>query len=310
MPPAAEPPTTATTVRTARERLGPVGVWSGILLGTPVDEERAAVRRIEALGYGSLWSGEVVGGKDTFAHAAVVLSSSRSIVFGTGIANLWARHPATMQGAASVVAEAWPGRFVLGLGVSHAPLIDPTGQQYAQPLAKVAAALDTMDREAAHHPPPVPFPRVLAALRPRMLALARDRADGAHPYFVPPEHTSVARQALGPDRLLIPEQAVVLQTDPEVARRVARRHTTGYLTLPNYVNNLLHLGYTSEDVADGGSDRLVDALVAWGDEQAIADRVAELRQRGADHVLLQPLGGGLDGLLDQLQALAPGVLGA
>jgi probable F420-dependent oxidoreductase len=274
-----------------------------------VGEARAAARRIEELGYGSLWAGEILGGRDTFAFSAIVLAATTTVMVGTGIANLWARHPATMQAGATTLAEAWPGRLVLGVGVSHAPVVEAGGHEYVRPLDRMVDYLDGMDREAAASPPPVAFPRVLAALGPRMLELARDRADGAHPYFVPPAHTEVARRHLGPDRLLLPEQAVVLQADPVTARRVARRHMAGYLTLPNYVNNLLRLGYTEEDVAGGGSDRLVDAVVAWGDEAAIAARVAELRDAGADHVLLQPLGGGITGTVAQLEALAPAVLG-
>ncbi len=152
---------------------------------------------------------------------------------------------------------------------------------------------------------PVPFARVLAALRPRMLELARDHAHGAHPYFVPPAHASAAREILGPDRLLIPEQAVALSTDPSRARHVARKHMALYLTLPNYVNSLRHLGFGDQDFSGGGSDRLVDAIVAWGDEQAIVGRVLELRERGADHVVLQPLADDLAGVIDQLERLAP-----
>jgi len=297
-------------VRSTRQRLGPVGVWSGVLRPAGAEDARAAARRIEELGFGSLWTGEVLGGRDAFAFAAVLLSGTTTLSVGTGIANLWARHPATMQAGATTLAEGWPDRLVLGVGVSHAPVVEAGGAAYRRPLARMVGYLDDMDREAATTPPPVAFPRVLAALGPRMLALAGERADGAHPYFVPTSHTPLARRALGPDRLLIPEQAVVLQTDPDTARRVARRHMAGYLRLPNYVRNLVRLGYSDDDVTDGGSNRLVDAIVAWGDERAVADRVAEHLDGGADHVLLQPLGGGLDGTLSQLEALAPALPGA
>ena len=150
--------------------------------------------------------------------------------------------------------------------------------------------LDGMDAALAYGPATeVPVPRVLAALRPKMLSLARDRADGAHPYLVPPAHTALARAAVGPDKLLIPEQAIVVESDPAEARRIARGHLSGYLRLPNYVNNLKHLGY-ADDLANEGSDRLVDAIVAWGTEEDIARRVGEHHDNGADHVLLQPLG--------------------
>jgi probable F420-dependent oxidoreductase len=293
-------------VQTTRDRLGPVGVWSGVLRAAAVADEPAAIRRIEELGYGSLWTGEAIGGKDAFAHAAMALASSSRIVFGTGIANVWARHPATMEGGAATLAAAWPGRFVLGVGASHASMVERSGQVYAKPLAHMTEYLAEMDAATAAAPDtPVPFPRVLAALGPRMLELAREHAHGAHPYFVPPSHTPIAREILGPDRLLIPEQAVVLNSDSAQARAIARAHMATYLTLPNYLNSLRNLGYGDEEVSGGGSDRLVDAIVAWGDEQAIADRVSQLRESGADHVLLQPLAPDLAGVLDQLERLAP-----
>jgi probable F420-dependent oxidoreductase len=291
-----------------RERLGPVGVWLAVLRPATVDEERSAVRRIEELRYGSIWSGEGIGGKEAFAHQAVLLAATERIATGTGIANVWARHPAAMQGGAATLGAAYPGRFVLGIGISHAPLVDRSGQSYEKPLTHMVRYLDGMDAAAGDAPhTEVPVPRLLAALRPRMLTLARDRADGAHPYFVPTAHTPVAREILGPDKLLIPEQAVVLATEPDEARRIARGHMEMYLQLPNYVNNLKHLGYTDDDISGGGSDRLVDAIVAWGDEQDIADRVREHLDGGADHVLLQPLGD-LDSAVRQLEILAPAVL--
>jgi probable F420-dependent oxidoreductase len=189
-------------------------------------------------------------------------------------------------------------------------MVERSGQTYDRPFTRMVEYLDGMDRVSGDVPvTDVPVPRMLAALGPRMLALARDRADGAHPYFVPVEHTPVARQILGPDRLLIPEQALVLSSDAEQARSVARGHMTSYLRLPNYVNNLRRLGYSDEDVAGSGSDRLVDALVVWGDEERVANRVREHLDGGADHVLLQPLGD-LDSAMAQLERLAPAVLAA
>jgi probable F420-dependent oxidoreductase len=285
-------------------------VWLASLRPATIDEEREAARRIEELGYGSLWAGEVIGGKEAFAHQAVLLAATQRMVTGTGIANIWARHPATMQAGAATLGAAYPGRFMLGIGVSHAPIVERSGQTYDRPLTRMVQYLDGMDQVAAEVPTTdVPVPRVLAALGPKMLALARDRADGAHPYFVPVEHTPLARQILGPDRLLIPEQAVILGTDAEQARRVARGHTTSYLRLPNYVNNLRRLGYSDQDLSGGGSDRLVDAIVAWGDEEQIAARVRQHLAGGADHVLLQPLGD-LESAVAQLERLAPAVLSA
>ncbi len=295
-------------VRTTRLSLGSVGVWLGALLGASAEEERVAARRIEELGYGSLFVGERIGGKESMAHQSLLLAATDRLMSGTGIANVWARHPAALEGGSELLGEAYPGRFILGIGISHAPLVNPSGQTYEKPFAHMASYLDQMS-EAAIEPSEERFrvPHVLAALRPRMLQLARDRADGAHPYFVPPSHTIRARRALGPDKLLIPEQAVVLATDPTVARRLARSHMHGYLQLPNYVNNLRHLGYSDEDVADGGSDRLVDAIVAWGDEDAVRTRVREHLDAGADHVLIQPLGN-LERALGQLGTLAPALL--
>jgi probable F420-dependent oxidoreductase len=301
----------AEEVEATRSRLGPVGVWSGAFRAAAVADEPDAIRRIEQLGYGSLWTGETVGGKEAFAHAGMALACSSSIVVGTGIANVWARHAATMQGGGATLAAAWPGRFVLGVGVSHAKIVERSGQSYARPLEHMRQYLEAMDAAVEGAPlSPIPLVRVLAALRPGMLQLAREHSHGAHPYFVPPEHTPMAREILGVDRLLIPEQAVVLSRDATEARRIAREHTVSYLKLPNYVNSLRHLGYGDEDVAGAGSDRLVDAVVAWGDEQAIAERVTQLRASGADSVLLQPLANDLAGVLDQLERLAPAVLAA
>lgn len=295
-------------VGTARTRLGRVGVWLGSIRSAPVDAEKAAARRIEELGYGSLWSGEGIGGKEAFAHMGLLLSSTERIVTGTGIANLWARHPAAMEGGAATIGAAWPGRFVLGVGVSHAPLVERSGQAYEKPLQRITSYLEGMDAAAADAPTPsIPVPRLLAALRPAMLRLSRDHADGAHPYFVPTAHTRMAREILGPDKLLIPEQAVVLAGGSEEGRREARAHMEFYLRLPNYANSLRHLGYDDKDLAEGGSDRLVDDIVAWGDAEAIAERVREHLDAGADHVLLQPLGD-LDAAIHQLEVLAPAVL--
>jgi probable F420-dependent oxidoreductase len=295
------------TVSRTRERLGPVGVWLGVLSRLPAEQQRSGVRRIEVLGYGSVWGGEVVGGNDIFAQEATWLCATATIATGSGIANVWARHPATAQAAAAALGDAWPGRFVLGLGISHASIVDRTGQVYERPLERMRQYLDGMDQATAPRPP-TPVPRVLAALRPRMLELARDRTDGAHTYFVPTAHTARAREALGPDRLLIPEQAVVVDANPVAARMIARRHTKSYLELPNYVNNLKQLGFSAEDLEGAGSDRLVDAIVAWGDGDAIAARVREHHDAGADHVLLQPLAPDLEGAISQLEDLVIAVL--
>lgn len=290
----------------ARRVLGPVGVWLGALQREPADSQRSVVARIEELGYGSVFEGEVVGRNDIFAQEAVWLCATSRIVAGAGIANIWARHPGTARAAAAALGEAFPNRFLLGLGVSHAPIVGRSGQQYERPLDRMREYLDGMDQAEAATQPAVPV--VLAALRRRMLELARDRTGGAHTYFVPPEHTAEARETLGPDRLLIPEQAVCLETDPAVARETARRHTASYLELPNYVNNLKRLGLTDDDLTGAGSDRLVDTIVAWGDAAAIARRVRAHRDAGADHVLVQPLAADIKDAVRQLEQLAPALL--
>jgi probable F420-dependent oxidoreductase len=189
------------------------------------------------------------------------------------------------------LAEAYPERFLLGLGVSHARLVEGIrGHQYQQPFTAMRHYLDAMDAAARAYRAPKPAPpppRVLAALGPRMLALAAERAQGAHPYLVTPDHTAKARSALGPNSWLLPEQAVVLETNRDQARAIARRHISRYLDLPNYTNNWRRLGFNEEDFEGGGSDRLVDALVAWGDAEAVSKRVKDHLDAGADHVCLQ-----------------------
>jgi probable F420-dependent oxidoreductase len=267
------------------------------------------VAELEELGYGALWLGEGDSGKESFSHAAIALAATRRIVIATGISNIWVRDATAMAAGAHTLGEAFPGRFLLGLGVSHAGQLEARGHEYRRPVATMRAYLDGMEAaEYAGPRPPEPVPRVLAALRPRMIELARERTDGVHPYFVPVEHTVRARAALGPGKLLAPEQAVLLERDVGRARQLGRSHLEWYLTMPNYVENLRWLGFGDEDFARGGSDRLVDALVAWGGEDAIRARVRAHLDAGADHVCLQPIGG--DGGLgvEQLRELAPALL--
>lgn len=224
----------------------------------------------------------------------------------TGIANIWARDAAAAINGANTLNEAFAERFLLGLGVSHAPIVNSRGHDYSRPLTAMRTYLDAIDRQTYGAPAPAhPSPVILAALRPRMLELARDHAAGAHPYFVPPEHTARARETLGAVPLLTPEQVVVLETDPSLARALGRHHMAIYLRLPNYVNNLRELGFTDEDLEAGGSDRLVDAIVAWGDEDAIAGRVRDHLDAGADHVAVQPYAESASGALECLERLAP-----
>jgi probable F420-dependent oxidoreductase len=271
--------------------IGRVGIWTFQLEQQPASRAQAAAAEIEALGWGALWIPEALG-REAFTHAALLLAGTRRMPIATGIANIWARDAMAMAAAQRTLAEAYPDRFLLGIGVSHAPMVEGMrGHRYAQPLSAMRAYLDAMDRapflalRSATDPP-----RVIGALAPRMLALAAERADGAHPYFVPPEHTRRAREIMGPRALLAPEQAVVLETDPDRARQIARAHMAIYLGLPNYVNNLKRLGFTDADVAGGGSDRLVDAIVAWGTVDAVVARVRAHHDAGANHVCLQVLG--------------------
>lgn len=243
---------------------------------------------LEAMGYPSIWIPEGLGGKEAFSHAALLLAGSRSIVVATGIANIYARDAMAMANGARALGEAYPGRFLLGLGVSHASSVAQRGQQYGRPVESMRAYLDDMDATRYTGPSPVvPAGRVLAALGPRMLALAAERTDGAHPYFVPVEHTAMARAALGPEPFLAVEQTAVLSSEPAEARRIAREFAARYLDLPNYANNLRRMGYSHEDLAGGGSDRLIDTVIAWGGIEDIAGRVLSHLDAGADHVCVQ-----------------------
>ena len=269
-------------------RIGPVGLWSTIFHWHTAARAREMLAKVEELGFGAVWVGEAKG-KPSVTLASLLLCGSERIVVATGIASIWARDPVTMANDARTLADAAPGRFVLGLGVSHPFLTEPRGREYRAPLEHMRWYLQAMDEAPWYGPEVEPPPRVLAGLGPKMLELARDRAAGAHPYFVPVEHTQVARRILGPEPLLAPEQAAVFETDPARAREVARRYMAGYLKLKNYTTNLRRLGWADEDLAGGGSDRLVDALVAWGDRDRVAARVKEHLQAGADHVAVRIL---------------------
>jgi probable F420-dependent oxidoreductase len=272
--------------------LGRVGVFLGSLALFSATDERQAVQELEGLGYGALWFGEGLGTREALAHAATLLAWTNRIVIGTGIASVYARDSLAMANGARTLADAYPGRFVLGLGISHAPFVAERGHTYArQPIVTMRAYLDGMDAAQYGAPKPEnPAPIVLAALGPRMLQLARERADGAHPYFTTPEHTAFARGILGPGRLLAPEQAILLENDAWEARRLAHEHMSFPLQLVNYTNNLLRLGFTNADFLGGGSQRLTDAIIAWGTVENITARVRAHIDAGADHVCVQALG--------------------
>lgn len=293
--------------------LGRVGLWTSAFDFLPVAELRDTAAELDALGYGALWWGETVG-RETFTQALLLLESAPRIPVATGIANLWARDAVATNGAARTLLDAHPGRFLLGLGVSHGPLVEglrPGGNVYDKPFSLMRRYLDALDASiyfasGAELPRP---PRVLAALGPRMLELSRDRAEGAHTYLVTPEHTARAREALGADRHLAVEQGVVFTTDRDTALRRAREHLKPYLDLPNYRNNWRRLGFSDDDFADGGSERLVDALIASGDEAALRARVEAHHAAGADHVCVQVLGESMvEARMDDWRNLAPALL--
>lgn len=270
--------------------LGAVGLWTFQLDLQPAAAAREIAAEIEAQGWGALWISEAVG-REPISHAGLLLDATKRMVVATGVANVWSRSASATAAAQRLLADDSGGRFLLGLGVSHGPMVEGMlGQRYERPLDKMAAFLDGIDDAFSTSPPPAEDPpRVLAALGPKMLQLAATRAWGAHTYLVPVDHTPIARETMGVGPMLLVEQAVVLSADEDEAREVARRYLQIYLTLPNYTSNLMRLGYAEEDLADGGSDELVDALVAWGDVDAVVERVKAHREAGADHVCLQVL---------------------
>ena len=265
--------------------LGRVGIWSGVLRRGDEAEAAEAAAELEALGFGALWIPGGAGG-DVLGDSLRLMDATKSVKVATGILNIWMHEAQDVAAGHAALTEQHPGRFLLGLGVSHAPAVERSNQSYTRPFSKMVDYLDHLDAAS----PPVPHGEmVLAALGPKMLELSAERTAGAHPYFVPPAHTAIAREALGTGPLLAPEQMVVLDSDPESARTIARTNIARYLELPNYTNNLRALGYTDDDLTPPGSDRLVDAIVAWGDEAAIAGRVREHHDAGADHVCVQVL---------------------
>ena len=276
--------------------LGQIGVWwSGSWrVADQPDVDGAA--ELEALGYQALWSsgGFQPGLSSRFGR---LLASTDHAAVATGIVSVWVSRPEDIAAEAAALESQFPGRFLLGLGASHSAIVP----DYTKPYAKVVGYLDALDGLET----PVPRERrVLAALGPRMLTLAAERAAGAHPYFVPVEHTARARATLGQGPLLAPEIAVVLDSDPGRARTLARTYASIYLPLPNYANNLRSLGYGDDDLGHGGSDRVIDAVIAWGDAPTVAGRIREHLDAGADHVCVQVVAEGLDLPLDGYRQLA------
>ena len=266
-----------------------IGIWTGAFESQPATKIKAAATELEQLGYGAIWYSEGLG-RESLTQAGLLLSATSHIVIATGIANIYGRDPMTMASAQKTLTEAYPERFLLGLGVSHVPLVERLrGHAYEKPVAKMSEYLEAMDKAPYNSVRPVTMHRVLAALGPKMLELAASRSDGAHTYNVTPEHTSTARRILGQGPLLAVEQAVVLEKDVARARKIARAFLAFYLTLPNYTNNFLRLGFTEDDCTGEGSDRLIDAIVAWGDAEAIRGRIDSHFAAGADHVCIQAL---------------------
>lgn len=288
---------------------GEVGIWTSNLDSLPAFRAKEAVAELEELGYAALWFGEAFG-REAFTNASMFLCATSRLVVATGIANIFVRDASATNAAANTLAEAYPDRFVLGLGVSHGPMVEMRGHDYSSPLSTMRAYLQDM-REARftavqpEHDPPW----LLAALGPEMLRLSRDLADGAHPYLVTSQHTAEAREILGKGPLLAVEQAVVLTSERGEALRLGRSHLSRYLQLPNYRNSWLRQGFKEEDLSNDGSERLVEGLVAWGSEDDIRGRVREHLSAGADQVCVQVVTEDpIDSLSEQWRSLAPVLL--
>jgi probable F420-dependent oxidoreductase len=289
--------------------IGKIGIWF-FLDAMTAAQTVEFVRKTEKLGYGAMWIPEAVG-RDPFAHIGYLAAHTDKIVFATGIANIYARDPLTMSAASKTVAEASGGRFLLGIGVSHRPLVvNLRGHSYDKPYSYMKEYLPKMKGALYRAPQPTQeVPVVLAALHPKMLQLAASEANGTHTYFVPPEHTSKARAAIGTKPWICAAQAVILETEAAKARAMARTYMKTYVPrLPNYTNNLKALGWKDEDFQNGCSDALVDAIVAWGNEQKIRDRIDAHLKAGATHVCILPIRADSETLPDPrvMEALAPG----
>lgn len=275
--------------------LGRVGIWTSSLEAQPADRALEAALELESLGFPILWINETTG-RDPFVLATMLLSATSRLKLATGIANVYARDALTMSASQKTLAEAFPGRFLLGMGVSSPVLVEKVRKHsYGKPFSYMRDYLDAMDSAPySSVPPAAKPPRVLAALGPKMLQLAASRADGAHPYLTIPDHTREARELIGPAAILAPEQMVVLESDPGKARDIARPSVGFYLRAPGYLANLRRMGFTDEDWADpkNPSNRLLDGIVAWGDMDAIVRRIGEHHNAGADHVCVQVLTSG------------------
>jgi probable F420-dependent oxidoreductase len=289
-----------------RERLGRVGVWTFAFDGRPIQQVVADARALETLGYPALWVPEGGGSRDILAHLAVLGAATERLTVASGIANITARQPEVLRNGAITLADAFGERLVLGIGVGHEYTTQSRGLDWDRPLARMRSYLDGLDEPSDLPTPEVRPRRLLAALGEGMLRLSAERALGAHTYFVPVEHTARAREVLGPDPVLAVELTAVLATEAEEARSIARAWTVHYLELPNYANNWRRMGFGDDEVHGGGSDRLLDAGVAWGDAEAVAGRVRAHLEAGADHVCVQFIAGDdTDLCLPAYRELAP-----
>lgn len=287
--------------------IGRVGVWTRTD-GFSTREAVLFAQRVEALGYGALWIPDAFG-RDPFAHAALLFAHTTRLVVATGVVNIHLREAQATACAQRELHDQSGGRFLLGLGVSHGTAMESIlGKPYPKPLASMRAYLDAIENAMWWGPeldgdPPI----VLAALGPLMLKLAAERTMGAHPYFAPPSNTVRSREIMGNSAWLCPEQKLLLETDPTQARERARMAMAGPLTMPNYRGNLMRAGFEENELDEGGSDRVVDAVVAWGDLDALVQRVREHLSAGATHVCIQPLSSSNPARPDVelLEALAP-----
>ena len=271
--------------RLGNVRPGRLGIFSGSLAAQPANVQRNVAQEIENLGFGTLWYGEAVA-REVFAQGAIFLAATTSLVVASGIANIWARDPMAMAAGGRALAEAWPGRFVLGLGVSHAPMVGARGHQYARPVSAMREYLEGMASAPWRGPDAALPPVVLAALGPRMVALAAERTAGAYPYFTTAEHIEQVRGQLGEDPFLAADLPVVLARNREEARAIGDPHTRTYLGTENYRNNLIRLGWDAAELDPPGSEKLFEAIVAWGDLTRVRERVERLFNAGADQVVL------------------------
>lgn len=279
-------------------KLGKIGVWA-MLDKLSSAETAALAKSLDDWGYSALWQAEGFG-RDVMVESGWLIAHSSKLIAASGIANIYARDAVCTKGAQLALAEQAPGRFLLGLGVSHGMVVEWRGHSYQKPIEAMRAYLTAMREWSYQAPAPAENPpTVIAALGPRMLELAASHADGAHPYNVTPEHTAQARAIMGPDKLLCVEQKVILSTDPARARATAQQVMAHYLQLPNYVSNWRRLGFGDEDFTTPYSNRLLDAMVAWGDEDAVLERVRQHLDAGADHVCIQAISPSGDSLIDQ-----------